>query len=121
MSEENKNLFVELPEGATEKNQKEWQKMINTWNEHGEEPFVGRPLGLDNIQKANAYWDGMECLAKGGRTLRRNLLGNFQAPQAPQQEEDKGQIRKILGLTPNDEKDTEEIWYPFVFEGGYLP
>jgi hypothetical protein len=65
MSEENKNLFVELPEGATEKNQKEWQKMINTWNEHGEEPFVGRPLGLDNIQKANAYWDGMECLAKG--------------------------------------------------------
>lgn len=63
MSEENKNLFVELPEGATEKNQKEWQKMVNTWNEH-EEPFVGRPLGLDNIQKANAYWDGIENYTK---------------------------------------------------------
>lgn len=64
MSEENKNLFVELPESATEENQKEWQKMVNTWHEH-EEPFVGRPEGLDNIQKANAYWDGMECFAKG--------------------------------------------------------
>ena len=53
-----------MSEGATEKNQKEWQKMINTWHEH-EEPFIGRPEGLDNIQKANAYWDGMENYAKG--------------------------------------------------------
>lgn len=63
MSEENKNLFVELPEGATEENQKEWQKMVNTWHEH-EEPFVGRPEGLDNIQKSNAYLDGMWDYAK---------------------------------------------------------
>ena len=63
MSEENKNLFVELPEGATEKNQKEWQKMVNTWHEH-KEPFVGRPEGLDNIQKSNAYLDGMGDYAK---------------------------------------------------------
>lgn len=63
MSEENKNLFVELPEGATEENQKEWQKMVNTWREY-EEPFVGKPKGLYNIQKTITYWDGMECFAK---------------------------------------------------------
>lgn len=65
MSEENKNLFVELPEGSTEKNQKEWQKMINTWCEYDREPFVGRPEGLDGLQKENAYWNGMETFAKG--------------------------------------------------------
>ena len=63
MSEENKNLFVELPEGATEENQKEWQKMVNTWHEY-EEPFVGRPEGLDKLHKWNAYWNGMENYAK---------------------------------------------------------
>lgn len=63
MSEENKNLFVELPEGATEKNQKEWQKMVNTWHEH-KEPYVIRAGDLDNVQKSNAYFDGMENYAK---------------------------------------------------------
>lgn len=63
MSEENKNLLVELPEGATEKNQKDWQKMIDTWRDCGE-PFVGRPECMDNIQMANAHWDGMENCAK---------------------------------------------------------
>lgn len=63
MSEENKNLFVELPEGATEKNQKDWQKMIDTWRDCGE-PFVGRPECMDNIQMANAHLDGMGDYAK---------------------------------------------------------
>ena len=63
MSEENKNLFVELPEDATEKNQKEWQSAIDDWADC-DEPFVCRPTRLDKIQKGNAYLDGVQDYAK---------------------------------------------------------
>lgn len=63
MSEENKNLFVELPEGATEKDQKDWQRIVNNWSKC-DEPYVIRAGDLDNAQKANAYCNGVETCAK---------------------------------------------------------
>ena len=63
MSEENKNLFVELPEGATEKDQKDWQRIVDNWSKCNE-LFVVRAGDLDNAQKANAYCDGFEICVK---------------------------------------------------------